>query len=58
MLISRCEDLGQMMGEPAASDLQPVTDNHYQLPKVLAEMIIILMQPTRIHLPQIVANVQ
>lgn len=36
-----------MMGEPAASDLQPVNDNYYQLPKVLAEMIIILMQPAR-----------
>lgn len=47
-----------MVGEPAASDLQPVNDNHYQLPKVLAEMIIILMQPTKIRLPQIIANVQ
>ena len=32
-----------MMEEPAASDLQPVTENSYQLPKVLAEMIIILI---------------
>ena len=24
-----------MMGEPAAANLQPITDNQYQLPKVL-----------------------